>query len=106
VTWNVQPPVPGATHGRLLLVDDVPRNNAANTRFDTLYSNSVGRVGLAGNQYRILRLDTTQPFKTANDFLQTFQLFDVVVWYRLPPDGASQPISTLLQTVSRGSATT
>ena len=102
VTWNVQPPVPGATHARLLLVDDVPRNNALNSRIDTLYSNAVGRAGLAATQYRILRLDATQPFKTADDFRQTFQLFDVVLWYRVPPDGFAQPISTLLQTGEQG----
>lgn len=101
VTWNVRPPVTG-TRARLLLVDDVPRSNAANTRFDTLYSNSVGRVGLTTDQYTILRLDRTQPFKTAADFEQTFKLFETVVWYRIPPDGATQPISTLLATGEPG----
>ena len=37
--WFVRRPVTG-TRARLLLVDDVPRTNAANTRFDTLYSNT------------------------------------------------------------------
>lgn len=96
VTWNVRPAVTGS-RARLLLVDDVPRTNAANARFDTLYSNSIGRVGLPADQYTILRLDTTQPFKTAADVEQTFKLFETVVWYRVPPDGATQPISTLLQ---------
>ncbi|HEY6193647.1 MAG TPA: hypothetical protein VI504_01280 [Candidatus Eisenbacteria bacterium] len=81
-TWYVRRPVPNADHGRLLIVDDVPRTNPANLRFDTLYSNSVARVGLPADQYTILRLDTTQPFKTAADVAQTFQLFETVVWYR------------------------
>ncbi len=91
ITWNVRRPVTGP-RARLLLVDDVPKSNAANLRFDTLYSNSVGRVGLTTDQYTILRLDTTQPFKTAADFEQTFKLFETVVWYR----GNETTLSTLL----------
>jgi hypothetical protein len=91
VSWFVRKPVTGA-RARLLLVDDVPKTNAANLRFDTLYSNSVGRVGLTTDQYTILRLDTTQPFKTAADFEQTFKLFETVVWYR----GNETTLSTLL----------
>jgi hypothetical protein len=87
----VRRPVTGP-RARLLLVDDVPRSNAANLRFDTLYSNSVGRVGLHTDQYTILRLDTTQPFKTAADVEQTFKLFETVVWYR----GNETTLSTLL----------
>lgn len=101
VTWNVRPPVTGA-RARLLLVDDCPRTNAANARFDTLYSNSIARVGVPSDQYAILRLDTTQPFKTAADVEQTFKLFETVVWYRVPPDGSTQPTSTLLQMAEPG----
>jgi hypothetical protein len=97
VTWFVKKPVTGA-RARLLLVDDVPKSNAANLRFDTLYSNSVGRVGLTTDQYTILRLDTTQPFKTAADFEQTFKLFETVVWYR----GNETSLSTLLGTGEPG----
>jgi hypothetical protein len=97
VTWIVRRPVTGP-RARLLLVDDVPRSNAANLRFDTLYSNSVGRVGLHTDQYTILRLDTTQPFKTAADVEQTFKLFETVVWYR----GNETTLSTLLQTAEPG----
>jgi len=81
VRWFVRRPVAGP-RARLLIVDDVPKTNAANLRFDTLYSNSAARVGLTTDQYAILRLDTTQPFKTAADFAQTFKLFETVVWYR------------------------
>ena len=98
-TWIVRRPVTG-TRARLLIVDDVPRSSANNLRFDTLYSNSVGRVGLPADQYTILRLDTTQPFKTAADFYQTFKLFETVVWYR----GIETSLSTLLDTAQAGIA--
>ena len=97
VTWTVRRAVAGP-RARLLIVDDVPRSNAANLRFDTLYSNSVARVGLTTDQYTILRLDTTQPFKSAADFEQTFKLFETVVWYR----GNEITLSTLLQTGEPG----
>jgi hypothetical protein len=98
-SWIVRRPVTG-TRARLLLVDDVPRSNAANLRFDTLYSNSVGRVGVPTSSYTILRLDTTQPFKTAADVEQTFKLFETVVWYR----GNETTISSLLTTAEPGIA--
>jgi hypothetical protein len=99
VTWVVRRPVTGS-RARLLLVDDVPRTSANNTRFDTLYSNSIGRVGVPTDQYTILRLDTTQPFKSAADVEQTFKLFETVVWYR----GIETSFSTLLQTAEPGIA--
>ena len=99
VSWVVRRPVTGA-RARLLLIDDVPRSSANNLRFDTLYSNSIGRVGLPVDQYTILRLDTTQPFKTAADVQQTFQMFENVVWYR----GIETTFSTVLQTAEPGIA--
>jgi hypothetical protein len=98
-TWVVRRPVAG-TRARLLIVDDVPRTNAANLRFDTLYSNSVARVGIPIDQYTILRLDTTQPFKSAADIRQTFDLFETVVWSR----GNETTFSTLLQMAEPGIA--
>jgi hypothetical protein len=97
VTWNVRgtPPNP-----RLLIVDEVPRTSANNLRFDTLYSNSVARVGLTTNDYAILRLDTSQPFRTAKDVEQTFKLFQTVVWYR----GIEISFSTVLNTAEDGIA--
>lgn len=96
-TWTVRSA--GAdNHGRLLLIDDVPRVNSANLRFDTLYSNSAARVGLAASEYTVLRLETSQPFRTAGDFRQTFNLFDAVVWYR----GNEITFSTLLRTAESG----
>jgi len=98
-SWGVRRPVAG-TRARLLIVDDVPRSSANNLRFDTLYSNSVARVALPADQYTILRLDTTQPFKSAADVAQTFKLFETVVWYR----GIETSFSTLLQTAEPGIA--
>jgi hypothetical protein len=96
-TWNVRgtPPNP-----RLLIVDEVPRTSANNLRFDTLYSNSVARVGLTTADYAILRLDSSQPFRTAKDVEQTFKLFETVVWYR----GIEISFSTVLKTAEAGIA--
>lgn len=95
--WFVRKPVTGS-RARLLIIDDVPRSNAANLRFDTLYTNTCARVGLPVDQYAVLRLDTTQPFRTAADFAQTFRLFENVVWYR----GNEITFSTLLRTAEPG----
>ena len=95
--WFVRRPTTGP-RARLLIVDDVPRSNAANLRFDTLYTNSCARVGLTTDQYTVLRLDTTQPFKTAGDVAQTFKLFESVVWYR----GNEITFSSLLRTAEPG----
>ena len=91
VRWNVRQTVSGS-RARLLIVDDVPRTTPANLRFDTLYSNSVARVGLPASEYTILRLDSSQPFRTAKDVEQTFKLFETVVWYR----GIEISFSTIL----------
>jgi hypothetical protein len=96
-TWVVRRPVTGS-RARLLIVDEVPRSSANNLRFDTLYSNSVARVGLPADQYSILRLDQTQPFRSAADVEQTFKLFETVVWYR----GIELSFSTVLQTAEEG----
>jgi len=95
ITWNVKavPPNP-----RLLIVDEVPRTAPNNLRFDTLYSNSVARVGLTASDYAILRLDANQPFRTARDVEQTFKLFQNVVWYR----GIETSFSTVLRTAEPG----
>ncbi len=55
-------------------------------------------MGLTTDQYTILRLDTTQPFRTAKDVEQTFRLFDTVVWYR----GIETSFSTVLRTAEAG----
>lgn len=99
VTWNVRGTVTGP-RARLLIVDEVPRTSPNNLRFDTLYSNSVARVGLTAADYTILRLDSSQPFRTAKDVEQTFQLFETVVWYR----GIETSFSTVLDVAEDGIA--
>ncbi|HEV2104316.1 MAG TPA: hypothetical protein VGU27_01210 [Candidatus Eisenbacteria bacterium] len=80
VRWFVRQPVAG-TRARLLIVDDVPRTNPSNFQLDTLYTHAAARY-LPPDQYSILRLEFTQPFKSALDLQQTLQLFETVVWYR------------------------
>ncbi len=95
-TWFVRAPTAG-TRARLLIVDDVPASNAANTRIDTLYSNTAAR-NLAADEYSILRIRTSQPFRSAADVAQTFGLFDAVVWYR----GNEFGFSTVLNSYQQG----
>lgn len=78
--WFVRAPTTGA-RARLLIVDDVPSTNTANTRIDTLYSNTAAR-NLQPDEYSVLRLQFSSPFRSAEDLRQTFELFDAVVWYR------------------------
>lgn len=81
VRWVVRQPSTPGVHPRLLLIDDVPSTNPANTRVDTTWTNAVVR-NLPPGSFSILRLDTTQPFRSATDVLQTFKEFDAVIWYR------------------------
>ncbi len=94
--WFVRAPTTG-TRARLLIVDDVPASNSANTRIDTLYANTAAR-NLAADEYSILRIRTTQPFRSAADVAQTFDLFDAVVWYR----GNETVFSTVLNSYQSG----
>lgn len=98
-TWFVRAPVSG-TRARLLLIDDVPSRNGANFTTDTLYSNTAAR-NLAPDEYSILRLEFTQPFRSAEDVAQTFALFDAVVWYR----GTQTSFSTVLRDYQDGIGT-
>lgn len=78
--WFVRAPTTG-TRARLLIVDDVPSTNILNTRCDTLYANAAARL-LPADQFSVLRLQFSAPFRSAEDLRQTFGLFDAVVWYR------------------------
>lgn len=78
--WFVRAPVTGA-EARLLIVDDVPTTNPANTSIDTMFVNTATR-NLPAGTWTVLRLQTTQPFRSAKDVEQTFGLFDAVLWYR------------------------
>ena len=83
VRWYVRAPATGGHYphlGRLLIVDDVPRAFSQNFSTDTIYYNTAAR-NLAPGEYSILQMDFTQPFRSAKDIEQTFNLFDAVVWY-------------------------
>ena len=88
VSWYVQRPVTGP-RARLLIVDDVPTTDGANTRVDTLYANAVVNAGLQPGTWSVLRPETTRPFRSAKDMEQTFKLFETVVWYRGEQTGLS-----------------
>jgi hypothetical protein len=81
VRWYVRQPVAG-TRARLLLVDGVPRSDAANTRVDTLYANAIASAGLDPATWTVLRTETNQPFRSPKDLEQTLKLFETVIWYR------------------------
>jgi hypothetical protein len=97
--WVVRAPSAPGTHPRLLLIDDVPSSNPANLTIDTLWSNTAAR-NLPAGSFSILRLDTTQPFRSNQDVIQTFRLFDAVIWYR----GTQTGFSTLLEAYQDGFA--
>jgi hypothetical protein len=78
--WYVRAPVAGP-RARLLIVDDVPTTNTANFATDTLYQNTAAR-NLPADSWSVLRLQSTQPFRSALDVEQTFRLFEAVIWYR------------------------
>lgn len=100
-TWYVRAPAATGT-ARLLLIDDFPSSLGAALNFstDTMYSNTAARNILSPGVYSILRLEFTQPFRSAADVRQTFQLFDAVIWYR----GTQTSFSTLLATYQDGIA--
>jgi hypothetical protein len=94
--WVVRAPVTG-TRARLLIIDDVPTTNPANVTTDTLYYNTAAR-NLAANEYSILRLQTTQPFRSIADVAQTCGLFEAVIWYR----GRELTVSNTMRTYRDG----
>lgn len=81
--WFVRAPgtVLVGNKARILLVDDIPGSFGNNFTIDTLYANTLTRNLTAGS-FSILRLSTTQPFRSGADLAQTFRQFDAVVWYR------------------------
>lgn len=66
---------------RLLLIDDVPSSTPASVTTDSLWANTALR-NLPTDSYTILRLESTQPFRSNADMEQTLELFESVVWYR------------------------
>ncbi len=97
-TWYVRAPVSG-TRARLLLIDDVPSANPANFTTDTAWTNTAVR-NLAPDEWSLLRLEFTQPFRSSEDVRQTFDLFENVIWYR----GTQTGFSTLLNDYHDGIA--
>jgi hypothetical protein len=89
--WFVRAPVTG-TRARLLLIDDIPTSAPGNATFDTLYYNTAAR-NLPPDQYTILRLQFTQPFRSDADVAQTFGQFEAVIWYR-GRESISNPMTT------------
>lgn len=96
--WVVRAPVTG-TRARLLIIDDVPTTNPANVTTDTLYYNTAAR-NLPANEYSILRLQQTQPFRSIHDVEQTCGLFEAVIWYR----GRELTVSNTMRTYRDGLA--
>ncbi len=80
-SWVVRRAVTGSI-AKLLIIDDVPTTNVSNVRFDTMFANSPARAGVASDEFTVLRLQSTQPFRSAADVEQTFKLFQAVIWYR------------------------
>src|SRR5205085_9321633 len=97
-TWYVRSPVPDTTkRARLLIVDDVRSriggsSNPANGAIDNLFAAAATR-NLPAGTFTTLRLDITQPFKSAKGVEQTLAPYDAVLRYRgsLPPRQPGPP---------------
>jgi hypothetical protein len=97
-TWQVRSPVPnpdytpGRRPGRLLIINNMLKDEP--TYFmDSLYTNTATR-NLPAGSWTIMRTGMFQPFKTQQDAIQTFNLYDAVVWFR----GGTDSVATLIQT--------
>lgn len=97
-TWYVRAPVAG-TRARLLIIDDVPSTNPGNASIDSMWINTAVR-NLPADEWSLLRLETTQPFRSSEDVRQTFALFENVLWYR----STQTNFSTLLSDYQNGIA--
>jgi hypothetical protein len=97
--WFVRAPTTGP-RARLLIIDDVPSVNPANFTTDTSWTNTAAR-NLGADEWSLLRLEFTQPFRSSEDVRQTMALFENVIWYR----GTQTTFSTLLRDYQTGIAT-
>jgi hypothetical protein len=98
VSWYVKAPVDNPDpqgYGRLLWIDDLPAGDPSNVRSDSLYANSVARAGLPAGSWRVLRLETTQPFRSPKDLEQTLKQFRAVIWARGEQAALTKPATTL-----------
>lgn len=96
VRWVVRAPSTLGQHPRLLIVDDVPNSgpgSEGNFRADTLWLNAATR-NLPAGSFSILRLEFSQPFRSARDVAQTCKLFDAVIWYRDIRTSFTTPLRT------------
>ena len=81
-TWFVR--APGRrdpVHRSLLVIDDSRSTAANNLSVDTLYVQTLRRNNFPDSSYAILRLEFSNPFRTATDLRQTLAQFDAVAWY-------------------------
>ncbi|NOT35398.1 MAG: hypothetical protein HOP12_14735 [Candidatus Eisenbacteria bacterium] len=83
MSWYVRRPVPDTLRqrGRVLLIDDVPGAGVAQSVTDSLWVNALAR-NLAPGSFELLRLEFTNPFRSAIDLERVFSLYDAVFWYR------------------------
>jgi hypothetical protein len=89
--WYVRAPVTGS-RARLLIIDDSPGTSPPQVRQDSLFVNTADR-NLPVGTFSILKLESSQPFRSAMDLEQTLKLFEAVIWYR-GAESTSQPILT------------
>ena len=92
--WIVRAPAAPGVHPRLLLIDD-----ASNPIVDAFYLAGT-QSALPAGSYSVLRLDTTQPFRSVANLAQTCRLFDAVIWYR----GTDGGISSVMRNFQDGLA--
>jgi hypothetical protein len=66
----------------LLVIDDSRAASQNNQSADTLYVQTLRRNNFPDTCVSILRLEFSNPFRSAADLEQTLRLFDAVAWYR------------------------
>ncbi len=87
-SWRVRKParvLEPDGRGRLLIIDDLPNSEPGAAGLfgtDAFYANGVRTHLQANGTYSTLRLEVSQPFRSAKDVEQTCKLFKAVLWYR------------------------
>jgi hypothetical protein len=71
----------GPYNRSLLVIDDARSRSQNNFGVDTLYVQTLKRNNIPDSTYAILRLEYSNPFRSAKDVEQTLKLFDAVAWY-------------------------
>lgn len=82
-TWFVRAPArrDPVYHRSLLVIDDSRSTAQNNQSVDTLYTQALRRNNFPDSSYAILRLEFSNPFRSAADLRQTLAQFDAVAWY-------------------------